>query len=108
MLAQLQSFLGLVNLYRRFMLGFSHIAWDLSQVTRGGGKEIFLGGLSQQQTFNDLKQRLCSSPVLSLPDLQQPFEIEIDSSDYDVGAVLTQHDHPVAYHSETISDVVCK
>jgi hypothetical protein len=34
-LTELQSFLGLTNFYRRFMLGFSHIAWALSQVTRG-------------------------------------------------------------------------
>ena len=40
--------------------------------------------------------------------MQHPFEIEIDSLDYVVGIVLTQHDHPVAYHSETLSDTVCK
>jgi hypothetical protein len=36
-LTELQSFLGLANLYHRFMLGFSHIAWALSQINRGGG-----------------------------------------------------------------------
>jgi hypothetical protein len=84
-LTELQSFLGLANFYRRFMLGFSHIAWALSQITRGGGKEKFVWGLSQQKAFDDLKQHLCSTPVLSLPDLQQPFEIETDASDYVVG-----------------------
>jgi hypothetical protein len=94
--------LGLANFYHRFVLGFSHIAWALSQITRGGGKEKFAWGWSQQQAFNDLKQRLCSAPVLSLPDLLQAFEIKTDASDYAVGAVLTQHNHPVAYHSETL------
>jgi hypothetical protein len=107
-LTELQSFLGLANFYRRFMLGFSHIAWALSQITRGGGKAKFAWGRSQQQAFDDLKQCLCSAPVLSLPYLQQPFEIETDASDYAVGVVLTQHDHPMAYHSETLSDVVRK
>jgi hypothetical protein len=107
-LTELQSFLGLANFYHRFMLGFSHIAWALSQITRGGGKEKFVWGQSQQQAFDDLKQCLCSTPVLSLPDLQQPFEIETDASDYVVGIVLTQHDHPMAYHSETLSNVVRK
>jgi hypothetical protein len=38
----------------------------------------------------------------------KPFEIETDASDYAVGIVLTQNDHPVAYHSETLSNVVRK
>jgi hypothetical protein len=107
-LTELQSFLGLANFYHRFVLGFSHIAWALSQINRGGGKVKFAWGRSQQQAFDDLKQCLCSTPVLSLPDLQHPFEIETDASDYVVGTVLTQHDHPVAYHSETLSDTVRK
>jgi hypothetical protein len=45
-LTKLQIFLGLANFYHRFMLGFSHIAWALSQVTRGGGKARFVRGLS--------------------------------------------------------------
>ena len=55
-----------------------------------------------------LKHRLCSTSVLALPDLQQPFEIETDTSNYAVGAILTQHSHPVAYHSEKLSYVVHK
>jgi hypothetical protein len=55
-----------------------------------------------------MKHRLCSTQVLSLPDLQQPFKIETDAYDYVVGTVLTQHGHPVAYHSETLSDNVRK
>ena len=105
---KLWSFLGLANFYRRFVLGFSHITWVLNQVTRGGGKEKFMWGLSQQQAFDGLKKRLCSSLVLSLSDLQHPFEIETDASDYVVGIILTQHGHPMAYHSETLSYVVCK
>jgi hypothetical protein len=108
MLTELRSFLGLSNFYHRFVLGFSHISWALSQVTRGGGKEIKLWGLSQQQVFDDLKHHFFSSLVLSLPDLQQPFEIETDDSDYVLGAILTQHDHPMAYHSETLSYAIRK
>jgi hypothetical protein len=90
------------------VLGFSHTAWALSHVTKGGGREKFVWGKEQQQTFDDMKHRLCSTPVLSLPDLQQSFEIETDASDYAIGVVLTQHDHPMAYHSETLSNIVQK
>jgi hypothetical protein len=68
-LTELWSFLGLANFYHRFVLGFSHIAWALNQINRGGGKEKFVWGQSQQQAFNDLNQCLCSAPVLSLPYL---------------------------------------
>jgi hypothetical protein len=47
-LTEIQSFLGLANLYRRFMLGFSHIAWALNLVTKGGGRENFVWGKEQQ------------------------------------------------------------
>jgi hypothetical protein len=63
-LTELQIFLGLTSFYCRFVLEFSHITWALNQVTKGGGKEKFVWVLSQQQAFNDLKQLLCSSPVL--------------------------------------------
>ena len=107
-LTNIQSFLGLANFYHMFMLGFSHIAWALNQVTRGGGKEKQLWGMSQKQAFDDFKKHLCSSLVLSLPYLQHTFEIETDASDHVVGVILTQHSHHVAYHSETLSDVFHK
>jgi hypothetical protein len=90
------------------MLGFSHIAWGLIQVTKVGVKARFAWGKEQQQSFDDLKHRLCSAPVLSLLDLQQLFKIENDASDYVVGVFLTQHDHPVGYHSETLLDTIWK
>ena len=106
-LIELRSFLGLANFYCRFVLGFSHISWPLSQVTKCREAKFFWSE-AQQKAFRELKDRLCTTPVLALPDLQQPFEVETDASDYAVGAVLTQHGHPVAYHSETLSDTVRK
>ena len=73
------------------MLGFSHITWPLSQVTKGGVKAKFFCSEYQQKAFVEMKHRLCSAPVFTLPDLQQPFEIETDASNYAIGAILTQH-----------------
>ena len=84
-LTELRIFLGLANFYRRFKLGFSHITWPLSQVTKGGEKEKLFSSKTQQKAFAKLKHCLCCAPVLTLPDLQQPFEIEIDASDYAIG-----------------------
>ena len=105
---KLCNFLGLANFYRNFMSGFSHISWPLSQVTKGDGKAKFVWAKSQQKAFKELKHHLCSTTILSLLYLQQPLEIETDALDYVVGVVLTQHGHPLEYHSEKLSDVVCK
>jgi hypothetical protein len=55
---------------------------DLIQVTRGGGKEKFVWGRSQQQEFDDLKQCLCSAPIVSLLIPTNPFDIETNALDY--------------------------
>jgi hypothetical protein len=71
-ITEIQSFLGLANFYCRFMLGFSHIAWALSQITKGGGKAKFSWGRSQQQDFVDLKQRLCSTQYFHYQTCSNP------------------------------------
>jgi hypothetical protein len=47
-LTKLWIFLGLANFYQWFVLGFSHISWALSQVTKGGGREKFVWGKEQK------------------------------------------------------------
>ena len=90
------------------MLWFSHIAWPLGQVTKGNGKEKFVWAKSQQKVFEELKHYIFSTLILSLSNLQQPFEIELDVLEYVVGTVLTQHGHPMEYDSDTLSYVAHK
>ena len=59
-------------------------------------KHAFQWGGKQQKAFESLKEKISSTPVLALPDLRQPFEIQTDASDYVVGAVLLQHGKPIA------------
>ena len=77
-------------------------------MTKGGGWAKFVWGKEQQQEFDDLKHHLCSTPVLSFPDLQHPFKIETDAFDYVVGIVLIHNGNQMAYHSETLSDTIRK
>ena len=103
---EVRSFLGLANFYRQLILGFSHITWPLNRLMKGNGKKIFKWTLTQQQDFEQIKNKLCTAPVLVLPDLHQPFEIEMDASDYALGAVITQSGHLVMFHSENFSETV--
>jgi hypothetical protein len=105
-MTELRSLLGRANFYHWFVLGFSHISWALSQVTKGGVNAKFVWSVAQQKAFKDLKSRLCLTLVLILPNPQKTFEIETNASDYAISVVLTQHGHPIAYHNETLTDIV--
>lgn len=43
--------------------------------------------------------RSSKAPTLTLPCLQRPFQLEVDTLKYAIGAVLMQDGRPVAYHS---------
>ena len=67
---------------------------------------MFQWGGKQQKAFDTLKEKISTTPVLALPDLQRPFEIETDASDYAMGVVLMQHGKPICYHLETFNSAV--
>ena len=60
----------------------------------------------KHKTFDTLKGKIGTTPILALPNIQQPFEIETDASGYAMGAILMQYRKPICYHSETFNQVV--
>jgi hypothetical protein len=44
----------------------------------------------EQQAFDTLKSLVTTEPVLVHPDLEQPFELEVDASGFALGAILLQ------------------
>lgn len=55
-----------------------------------------------EEAFVALKQAPLSASVLVLLDFTQPFVVEIDGSDRDLGAILIQNNHPLAYLSHAL------
>jgi hypothetical protein len=86
---EVRSFLGVAQYWRKFIANFSSIATPLHEVT--SIKQVFQWGGKQQNSFDALKEKISSAPVLALPNLRQPFEIQTDASNYAMGAVLLQH-----------------
>jgi hypothetical protein len=69
-------------------------------------KKTFQWEGNQQKSFNTLKEKINTAPVLALSNIQQPFEIETDASGYAMGVVLMQYCKPICYHSKKFNQVV--
>ena len=94
------------NFYRRFIRGFSQIAKPLNDRLKKGAQWTWEE--PEDKAFEELKRWICEEPVLLQPDQKKPFEVEIDASNYTIGAVLMQKDdnnvlHPVAFFSKTMN-----
>jgi hypothetical protein len=85
-LTQLQSFLGLVGFYQRFVRDFSTITAPLNDLTKKG--VLFYWGAAQEHSFNTLIDKLTHVPLLQLPNFGKTFELECDASEIGIGGVL--------------------
>ena len=92
-LTELQSFLGSMGYYNKFISNFSELALPLTEMTKtkGRGKRAPLQWTqSAVEAFKLLKEKLASKPVLQLPDNGLSFALQTDASDVGAGAVLLQ------------------
>nr|GEY29950.1 hypothetical protein [Tanacetum cinerariifolium] len=99
-LIEVRSFLGLAEYYRRFMEGFSLLALPLTKLMRKG--EQFVWNEEQKKSFEELKRRLVSSLVLTLPSGIGGYQIYSDASKKGLGCVLMQHAKVIAYASRQL------
>jgi hypothetical protein len=50
-----------------------------------------------EDTFLTLKKLLTTAPILAQPDIEKPFDVYCDASGTDIGGVLMQNGHAIAY-----------
>jgi hypothetical protein len=93
-LKQLQSFLGVTNFYRSFLPHYSDWALPLTGLTRKDTPFVWSPACSA--AFEKLKAAVSSDHVLIQPDQTTQFFLECDSSDFALGAVLSQRDPATA------------
>ncbi|GJX82015.1 putative reverse transcriptase domain-containing protein [Tanacetum coccineum] len=91
---------GLVGYYRRFNEGFSKIAKPMTKLTRK--KVAFEWGDKQEVAFQTSKNKLCSPPILALPQGAENFIVYCDASHKVLGAVLMQNEKVIAYTSRQL------
>jgi len=107
MLKELQSFLGLANYYRRFIPSFAFIAHPLHCLLKKNSK--FHWFTETQTAFDNIKSKFSSAPVLVYPNRDLPFLVETDSSNFTIGAILSQTSskdnkvYPVSFFSKSLT-----
>jgi len=94
---EVHSFLGLAGYYRRFIEGFLKIARPMTTLTQKG-KE-FKWTEACEKSFQELKTRLTTAPILKLPNIHRSFVVYCDASRQGLGCVLMQDDKVVSYAS---------
>ena len=87
--ADIRRFLGVRTFWRRFVKDFAHIAAPLHDLLN---KPEFVWTPQCDIAFKRLKEILCSSVTLKLPDRHGRFIVSCDASDKAVGFVLEQSD----------------
>ena len=98
---ELRSFLRLENYYRRFIKGYSKIVSPLTDFLKKD--RAYDWDIECQMAFESLKQAISKEPILQLPNLDLPFEVQTDASDKALGGVLVQKGHPVAFQSRKLN-----
>ena len=96
----IRSFLGLAGYYRRFIEGFSKIAKALTDLLKKNKQ--FVWSDKAEESFQILKVKLTTTPVLVLPDTDKDFIVYCDASLQGLGCVLMQEGHVVAYASRQL------
>jgi RNase H-like domain found in reverse transcriptase len=106
---ELRSFLGLCNVYRRFIKGFAKIAAPLNILLRKG-ETSQLSPLSPEQVFafDTLRASLLHPPILALPRIEGAFTLDTDASDNQLGCCLLQEQpdgtqKPIGYWSRGLT-----
>ncbi|WVZ88363.1 hypothetical protein U9M48_034893 [Paspalum notatum var. saurae] len=95
--SEVRSFIGLAGFYRRFIGGFAKIAKPMTALQKKDAR--FEWTEACEKSFQELKAKLTSAPVLVLPDIHRDFVIYCDASRQGLGCVLMQDDKVIAYAS---------
>nr|GEW70912.1 putative reverse transcriptase domain-containing protein [Tanacetum cinerariifolium] len=97
---EIRQFLGLAGYYRRFIEGFSKIARPMTKLTQK--KVKFEWGDKQEEAFQVIKQKLCSAPILALPERSEDFVVYCNASIKGLGVVLMQREKVIASGSRQL------
>ena len=98
--SDLRSFIGAVNFYRDMWPRRAHLLSPLTSLT---GKSTLEWTPAHQRAFERMKALVVTDAMLAFPDHNLPFHIHTDSSDFQLGAMISQNDRPIAYYTRKLT-----
>lgn len=101
-MTEICSFLGLAGYSRRFVEDFSSVASPLTALTQKNAKFIWTDFC--EESFQGLRQRLTSAPILTIPDNMGGFVVHTDASCIGLGCFKIQNEKLVKYGSRQLKD----
>jgi hypothetical protein len=81
--------------YRRFIEGFSKVAGPMTKLLRKNTP--FISDEKFEKSFQELKDKLTTAPVLAIPEIGKDYTIYCDASKHGLGCVLMQERKVIAY-----------
>lgn len=103
----IRQFLGKINFYNEYIPKSALILDPLHNLLRKG--QCFIWSEECQNSFEKIKELLCTQPILEIFDRDLPINIHTDASLQGVGAILKQtqidgKEKPVAYFSKKLNE----
>ena len=89
--------------YRNFIQNYGKIATPLTALLK---KNAFTWTPKVDHSFQALKEVMCTTPILALPDFTNNFVLECDAYGKGIGEVLMQYGKPLAFTSKQLLEHV--
>lgn len=91
----MQSFPGFAGYYRHFVERFFKLTLPLIELTKKATE--FEWTNKSEKSFQELKRKLITTPILALPMHGKEFEVFCNASDQGIGCVLMQEGKVITY-----------
>ena len=98
---EVRALIGIFNYYSDMWSNRSHILHPLTELTSHKAKFKWID--VEQKAFDDIKRAVSQDTLLACPDFNKQFDIHKDDRDYQLVAVISQNNKPIAFNRSKLT-----